>query len=140
MEVLEYPVRLTPDDGGFVVTFPDVPEAITEGDSLEGALERAADALEVALSSYPDRNREIPKPGAGKRRVAVSALVATKLALYSAWRASGITKAELARRIGIRRSSLDRLFDLRRHSRLDQLEAAFEALGKKLVVGVQDAA
>jgi len=48
-----YPAILTPDpDGGFTVTFRDVPEAITEGDSREEGLLRAEDALESALAMY----------------------------------------------------------------------------------------
>ena len=43
-----YPVTLTPDpDGGFVVTFPDWPEAITQGETRDQALEEAADCLEA---------------------------------------------------------------------------------------------
>ncbi|HHQ41620.1 MAG TPA: type II toxin-antitoxin system HicB family antitoxin, partial [Chromatiales bacterium] len=51
-----YPARLTPDkqDGGYVVTFRDVPEAITQGDDLEGALREAADCLEEAIAGYID--------------------------------------------------------------------------------------
>ena len=48
-----YPATLTPDpDGGFTITFRDVPEAITEGDSREEALLRAQDALKSALAMY----------------------------------------------------------------------------------------
>ncbi len=72
--------------------------------------------------------------------VSVSALAATKLSLYSAWRESGVTKAELASRIGIHTTDVAKLFDLYHRSRLDQLEAAFHALGKVLVIEVRDAA
>jgi antitoxin HicB len=64
----------------------------------------------------------------------------TKAELYSAFRASGIKKVELARRLGIPKTTVDRLFDLDHHSRLDQIEGAFAALGKRLAVEVQDAA
>jgi len=51
--VRAYPAILTPDpEGGFTVTFRDVPEAITEGDTREEALLRAEDALESALAMY----------------------------------------------------------------------------------------
>jgi len=59
---------------------------------------------------------------------------------YEALRASGIRKAELARRMGISRTNVDRLFDLNRSSRIEQLEAAYRALGKRLVIHVEDAA
>ena len=48
-----YPAALIPDaQGRFTVTFRDVPEAITEGDTREEALLRAEDALESALAMY----------------------------------------------------------------------------------------
>ena len=47
-----------------------------------------------------------------------------KAELYRAFTATGIRKADLARRLGISRSNVDRLFDLKHQSRLDQLEAA----------------
>ena len=65
---------------------------------------------------------------------------AAKAELYSVFRASGIKKVELARRLGIPKTTVDRLFDLDHHSRLDQIEGAFSALGKRLAVEVRDAA
>ena len=49
-----YPVTLTPDkkDGGFVVTFTDIPEAITQGETEDEALAAAKDALESAIDFY----------------------------------------------------------------------------------------
>ena len=56
------------------------------------------------------------------------------------FRASGVKKAELARRLGIPKTTVDRLFDLDNHSRLDQIEAAFAARGKRIALQIQDAA
>ena len=67
-------------------------------------------------------------------------MAAMKAALYNAFRASGLTKAELARRLGIPKTTVDRLFDFENHSRLDQMEAAFRALGKKLGIAISNAA
>jgi antitoxin HicB len=50
--MFDYPVNLTPDDGTVLVTFPDVPEAITFGMDEDEALLQAVDALETALSFY----------------------------------------------------------------------------------------
>jgi antitoxin HicB len=47
-----YPVILTPDDGTVLVTFPDVPEAITFGANAEEALSHAVDALETASCRF----------------------------------------------------------------------------------------
>jgi antitoxin HicB len=63
-----------------------------------------------------------------------------KAQLYTAFRASGMRKAELARQMGIPKSVVDRLFDLNHHSRLDQVEAAFRALGKEIAIEVRYAA
>ena len=56
-----------------------------------------------------------------------------------AFLASGIRKAELARRLGIPKTTVDRLFNFEHHTRLDQMEAAFAALGKRLSIEISDA-
>jgi antitoxin HicB len=68
--MLSYPVVLTPDkeDGGFVVTFPDIPEAITQGETVDGALAMAAEALESAMEFYFDAKRAVRMPSVAKRR------------------------------------------------------------------------
>jgi antitoxin HicB len=60
---MRYPVNLVPDTGGYVVTFPDIPEAMTQGDSYEEAMEMAKDALETALDFYFEDERKVPLPG-----------------------------------------------------------------------------
>jgi antitoxin HicB len=138
-----YPVRLKRDTNGTIlVGFPDVPEAHTFGDDREEALARAVDALETALMGYVEDRRAIPKPTPFRRRpyVALPALTEAKLALYSAMRAGRISKTELARRLNCHLPQVDRLLDLHHRSRLDQLEAAFQTLGKQLSVQIRDAA
>jgi predicted RNase H-like HicB family nuclease len=67
--MLAYPVELTPaEEGGFVVTFPDVPEAITQGDTLEEAITQSVPALEAALSFYTEAGRPLPVPSAAQGR------------------------------------------------------------------------
>ena len=61
-------------------------------------------------------------------------MTSLKASLYRALRESGITRAELMRRLGWNRESVDRLFRLDHASRLDQIEAALKALGRRLVV------
>lgn len=59
-----YPCVLAAEqDGGFSVSFPDVPEALTCGDDRAEALEMAEDALAVALGAYVQSREEIPVPG-----------------------------------------------------------------------------
>ncbi len=59
-----FPCELEPEvDGGFVVTFPEVPEAITGGRDRAEALTMAEDALATALVGYVLERRAIPTPG-----------------------------------------------------------------------------
>lgn len=138
--MLDYPVILEAQpEGGFVVTFPDVPEAITQGDDVDEALMYAIDALESALSFYVDDRKPLPKPSKpkrGQRTVRPTALECAKLGVYQAMMEQGIRKSELARRLGWHMPQVDRLFDLRHASRLDQIEAAARVLGRHLEVRV----
>jgi antitoxin HicB len=85
--------------------------------------------------------REIPVSRASKGPfVVLPALTEAKLALYTAMRAARIGKAELARRLNCHLPQVNRLLDLRHASRLDQLEAAFRALGKRLCIQICEAA
>jgi antitoxin HicB len=137
--MFDYPVILTPDDGTVLVTFPDVPEAITFGADTDEALMYAVDALESALSFYVDDRKPLPvpsKPKRGQKTVRPSALECAKLGVYRAMTEQGIKKAELARRLGWHMPQVDRLFDLKHASRLDQIEAAARALGRHVDVSV----
>ncbi len=138
-----WPARFTPESGGYVVTVPDIPEVITEGDSVEEATEYSADAIECVLAEYMRRRREIPKPSRRNGRdihpVALPAVTSAKLELYSALRAAGVGKAELGRRLGWRKTQVERLLNLSHASRMDQIEAAFRVLGKRLEIEVLDA-
>ena len=138
--MFNYPVVLKAQpEGGFVVHFPDVPEAITQGEDEIEALLYAVDALETALSFYVESRLPVPIPSKPKRRqktVRPSALECAKLGVYHAMTEQGIKKAELARRLGWHMPQVDRLFDLNHASRLDQLEAAAKALGLHVEVRV----
>lgn len=137
--MFDYPVTLAPDDNDTVlVTFPDVPEAITFGADQEEALLQAVDALESALSTYVEARQPLPAPSApaGRPTVRPSALECAKLGVYQAMTEQGIRKAELARRLGWHMPQVDRLFNLRHASRLDQIEAAARALGRTIEVRV----
>lgn len=136
--MFDYPVMLSPDNGAFLVTFPDVPEAITFGTTEAEALTMAVDALESGLSFYVDARRPLPVPTVRPDLPSVrpSALESIKLAVYQEMMNQGIRKADLARRLGWKAPQVDRLFDLGHASRLDQLEAAAKALGRHIEIGL----
>ena len=132
------------EKGGFVVTFPDLKWGVTQGETEEDAMAMAADALEMVVRDYIERGEPLPWPskvrGRKYRAIRLPALQSAKAELYMAFKESGIRKAELARRLGIPKTTVDRLFDFGNHTRLDQIEAAFAVLGKRLVFEVRDAA
>ena len=137
--MFDYPVTLTPDDGTGLVTFVDVPEAITFGADEDEALLNAIDALETGLSFYVDARKPLPvasQPAVDQKTVRPSALECAKLGVYQAMTDQGIKKSELARRLGWHMPQIDRLFDLRHASRLDQIEAAATVLGKQVLVQI----
>src|SRR5262245_10759743 len=91
------------EEGGITVSFPDVPEAITQGSNTENAYVMAEEALGLALLTYPARGLPLPKArarGGDLVLVSVAADVAAKLAVLEAFSEAGITKIELARRLG----------------------------------------
>ena len=138
---MEYPVTLTRDDNKTIlVSFPDFPEAHTFGEDIDEALERAPDALATTIDAYVKDRRPIPQPSArgAKYRVAVPALVEAKVALYDAMRTAHVNKSELARRLNWHLPQVDRLLAMTHGSKLEQLESAFEAIGKRLVIGLED--
>jgi antitoxin HicB len=141
--MVDYKVQLTPDDNGtFLVTCPQLPIVATFGETEPEALGHAVDAIETALASMIDDSEDIPRPARSARGIPVRLpmLTTLKLQLYWALRAAGITRAELARRLGWKRESVDRLFRLDHRSRLEQIEAAFAALGRTVDVHVHEAA
>jgi len=135
--MFDYPVTLTPDGATVLVTFKDIPEAITFGVNKDEALLHAIDALETGLSFYVDARKQLPvasRPKRGQKTVRPSALESAKLGVYQAMTEQGIRKAELARRLGWHTPQVDRLFNVRHASRLDQIEAAARVLGRQLEV------
>lgn len=132
-----WPVSLGPaEEGGFIVKFPDLPTGRSQGENEDEALRQAEDLLEEMVLGAMAHNEDVPQPSAASGRpvVRLPALTAAKLEAYRAMRAAGLNKRQLAHRLGWRPSQVTRLFDGRHASRLDQIEAALAALGRRLVI------
>ncbi len=136
--MFEYPVDLKPDGETILVTFPDIPEAITFGEDEEEALLQAQDALETALAMYVDGRRDLPIPSLaeGRPMVQPDALECAKLGIYAAMREQGLRKSDMARRLHWHMPQMDRLLDLRHASKFSQIEQAAASLGKRVQVQV----
>jgi antitoxin HicB len=141
MKAYAYRALFEPGDrrGNIVVTFPDVPEAITQGRGDADARVMAEEALGLVLLTYLENDRPLPRARAKGRNlvtITVAPDVAAKLAVLEAFTAAGISKSELARRIGKNEKEVRRILDPRHPTKLPALTAALRALGKRLVVGV----
>jgi len=139
--MFSYPVILTPDeeDGGFVVTFVDIPEAITQGDTEEEAMRMAQEALDTALEFYFDEDRPVPLPSRikrGQRSIELAASVSAKVLLLNEMVRQGVRPAELARRLHSTPQEVSRLTDLRHTTKIDRVAEAMKALGKRLEIRV----
>ncbi len=139
---LEYRIELMPDDNNtLLVSCPQLPMVVTFGETEADARGHALDAIEAALGSMIEDGDDIPRPdGKGEIVIRLPLLVSLKVQLYWALRSVGISRAELARRLGWNRESVDRLFRLDHRSRLEQIEAAFSILGRQVDVDVKTAA
>jgi antitoxin HicB len=135
---MEYPARLKPqEEGGYVVTFPDIPEAITQGEDVQDALMHAADALESALDFYFDARKPVPlpsKPKRGQHLVELPVSVSAKVLLLNEMLRQKVKPAELARRLGTTPQEVNRLTNLRHATKIDRVDSALRALGKRLIV------
>jgi antitoxin HicB len=140
-----YPARFERDrrSGSYTVTFPDFDWGVTQGDDLDDAMFMARDVLKILIEDCIERRTTLPKPskrGRGYRIVSLPALEEAKVVLYAAVREAGLRNADLARRLRQPVAHVDRLLDLRRRSRMDEIETALGALGKSISIEVRSAA
>ena len=136
--MLRYPAHFEPaEEGGFVVTFPDIPEAITQGEDVEDALVHAADVLESAMDYYIQDGIPIPapsKPKRGQHLIELPASYAAKILLLNEMASQKVRPAELARRLKVTPQEVNRLIDWRHTTKIDAIAAALKALGKTMEI------
>ena len=136
-----YPARFKKErDGGYLVTFPDLPDAITQGDTLDDAMEMAADCLAETIGARITERDDIPTPSASTRgqiRIAVPAHVAVKAALYVAMREQRVSLSELARSLGGQPVQVRRLLDPGRASNVRRIDHALSMMGRRVRVSLE---
>ena len=132
--MLAYPIILEDDDGTVLATSPDFPELTTFGDDHEEALARSVHALEEAIAARIHDRRDIPAPSRGENLAVLPTLTSVKVMLYQEMREQGIGKAELARRLRWHLPQVDRVLDVQHKSRLDMMDAALGAVGRRMHV------
>lgn len=143
MERFEYAVKLTPaEEGGFVVTCRDLPQLVTQGEDLDDALIEAADAMDEVFAAYMQGGLPFPAPTKAKRGEYLASPPAetmAKAALYVSMREAGITKVQLAKKLGVDEKEVRRLLDPHYGSKLPRIAQAISVLGRRLVIGVEAA-
>ncbi len=143
MNRFQYPVRLTPvEEGGFIVTCRDLPQLVTQGETEADALDQAADAMDEVFAAYLAGGLDFPAPCRarhGEHLVAPPPETVAKAALYVAMRHAGVSKSQLARRLGVDEKEVRRLLDPHYGSKLPRIARALRLLGQRLVIGVEPA-
>ncbi len=137
---IEYSALFAPQkEGGFTVTFPDIPEAITEGDTLEEAMFNAQEVLTGCLEQRIEDGEQVPTPTGrhGKNHRLVSPSAAVQAAILVRFSKEGKSLADLARALGTSWPSAQRLENPKHSPTLKQLERAASALGKRLVLSFE---
>lgn len=124
-------------EGGYTVTFRDIPEAITEGQTIEEAREMATDALLTAMDFYFEDGRAVPGPSAleaGEELVALPLSAWAKVQLLNLRIEKNARPADIARAMGVKPQEVTRILDLHHATKIDTLAAAFRAMGAELTI------
>ena len=143
MDRFEYAVAFKrADEGGFIVTCRDLPQLVTQGEDTAHAMSEATDAMDEVFAAYMLGGLDFPlasKVRRGERFVSPPAETVAKAALYVAMREAGLSKLQLAKRLGVDEKEVRRLLDPHYGSKLPRIAQAIELLGKRLVIGLEAA-
>lgn len=135
-----YPAKIEPDTTGYMISFRDIPEALSAGETLEEARAMAADALLTAMDFYFEDKRPVPPPSKaeeGEELVVLPASAWAKVLLLNEMLVQHVGPSELARRMGTTKQQATRLTDLTHATKIDSLAHALESMGRRLEVSVR---
>lgn len=130
------------ENGWWLVRFPGIPEALTEGGTQEEARANSVDCVIAALEGYMKAGRPLPRDGAshaGQDRAVLPSLVTAKLAVYLTMRERGWSKLKLANELGMPENSVRRLLDLRHSSHMWAIDEALAKMNAELPIGLPKA-
>ncbi|MDZ4798650.1 MAG: hypothetical protein SGI92_10845 [Bryobacteraceae bacterium] len=142
--MVSYQALFTSEEDWFIITFPDFGWGVSNGQGEEDSLSMAQDLLHSLLREEIRLGNDLPVPrrycGAGYRNITLPVVESAKVELYQAVRASDLSRGQLAKRLGTPVAELNRLVDLKYKSRFSKIEEVLLALGKRVVLTVEDAA
>lgn len=121
----------------YTVRFPDLKEAITEGETLEEAYFNAAEVLTLTLEGRVDEGIEIPRPSKLKQAKLIAPSARVQAALLIRWAKGNHTTAEIARALNTSWPAVSRLEDLHHWPSLRQLERAAATVGHRLIISLE---
>jgi antitoxin HicB len=140
MKTFIYPAKIEADeDGFFLVTFKDLPFAVTDGKTHQEAMNAATDCLEEAIAMCIDDGLLVPFPSKQCKDeigIVLPTLMAAKAALYITIKKKGLTKASFARLLNVNEKESRRLLDPHHKTKIPRINEALSALGNKLVIGM----
>lgn len=135
-----YPATFTPEtNGGYTVTFRDIPEALTCGDNFDDSKKMAQDALITAMDFYFEERRKVPMPSPpqeGEVLVKLPDGIFAKVLLLNELVEQNVSNADLARRMFVKPQEVQRIVDLTHNTKIDTISKALYALGKNLVISI----
>ncbi|MGD0190454.1 MAG: type II toxin-antitoxin system HicB family antitoxin [Rhizomicrobium sp.] len=129
------------ENGWWLVRFPTIPEALTEGETQDEARANAVDCVVAALEGYMKAGKPLPRRGAshaGPNRAVLPSLVTAKLAVYETMRARGWSKLKLAKELGMPENSIRRLLNLRHESHMWIIDEALHKMNAELSIDLPD--
>ena len=125
------------ENGWWLIRFPGIPEALTEGATEEEARANTLDCVITSLEGYMKAAKPLPREGAGHSgpdRAVLPSLVTAKLAVYETMRARGWSKVKLAKELGTSENSVRRLLDLHHSSHMWIIDEALAKMNAELSI------
>lgn len=134
---MKYPVIIEQDGEGYLARFPDIPEALTGGDTFEEALAEAQGALIDAFDFYFEDQRAVPTPSPiTGDSVEVPPSVWSKVLVLNTMLEQKLSQVDLANRMGTRKQEVQRLINLHHSTKIDTLARALQAMGRELNISL----
>ena len=125
------------ENGWWLVRFPAIPEALTEGKTEEEARASVLDCVITALEGYMKAGKPLPREGvghSGPNRAVLPSLVTAKLAVYETMRVRGWSKVKLAKELGVPENSVRRLLNLNHSSQMWIIDEALAKMNAELSI------
>lgn len=128
---LIYPAKIVKENDGYTVTFRDLANLFSEGDTYEQALTNAQEVLDILLLEMVKNDLTIPEPSichTDEIPIAVSPEIAAPVLLHQLRQERNYTMAEVAKTMGVSYQAYQKL-ETSKNITLKTLKKAAAALG-----------